>query len=153
MLTRREARVVKALAETMFPEDQGPRVTVDQARVVEYIDELLAEVEPRERAMMRAMFALFEVQSLVTSPLRPSLFSRAPADVRHRTLKSWEQSDIYFRRLAFQALRSLMMWAYVDNPDVERAMGIERGTAVIERLQAQGWTAPDPSSIPAPQES
>lgn len=142
VLTQREARIVRAVAETMFPPGQGPGryVTPEDARVVEYLDELLAEVEPQERVMMRCMIALFEVQSLVTHLRRPSLFSRAPLDVRRKTLSGWDTSNLYPRRVAFQALRSLMMWAYIDNPDVEQAMGIERGTAVIDRLRSQGWS-------------
>jgi len=140
VLTQREARIITAVAETMFPPDQGLHVTPEQARVVEYLDELLAEVEPQERVLMRCMIALFEVQSLVTNPRRPSLFSRANAAIREKTLRGWEASNLYPRRVAFQALRSLMMWAYVDNPVVEQAMGVERGTAVIDRLKAQGWS-------------
>jgi hypothetical protein len=87
------------------------------------------------------MLMLFEVQSVVTNARRgPVLFTRASFEDRTRTLQSWEQSNIYLRRTAFMALRSLMLWAYVDNPDVERAIGIERGTAIIERLRAEGWT-------------
>lgn len=140
VLTQREARTVRALAETMFPPGQGVDVTPEEARVVEYIDEILSEAEPQDRVMMRAMFTLFELQSLVTSPFRPSLFSRASSEVREKTLAGWDTSRLYPRRLAFMALRSLMMWAYVDNPVVEQAVGIERGTTVIDRLKAEGWS-------------
>lgn len=140
VLTRREARIIRAVAETMFPPGPGRHVSPEEARVVEYLDELLAEVEPQERVMMRCMIALFEVQSLVTNPRRPSLFSRASHKVRQRTLAGWDSSNLYPRRVAFQALRSLMLWAYVDNPDVEQSYGVERGTAVIDRLRSQGWS-------------
>lgn len=137
MLTQREARIVRAVAETVFPPGDDRFVTPDEARVVEYLDELLANVEPRERALMRGMFVLFETQTLLTNPLRPSLFTRASPQVRTRSLQGWERSNIYFRRLAFQAIRSLMLWAYVDNPTVERSMGIERGTKIIANLREQ----------------
>lgn len=140
VLTNREASILRAVAETMFPSADGSHITPEEARVVEYIDELLAEVEPRERIMMRCMITLFEVQSLVTNPVRPSLFTRASLKVRQRTLNGWDKSNLYPRRLAFQALRSLMMWAYIDNPDVEQSIGIERGTAVIDRLKAKRWS-------------
>lgn len=141
MLTRYEAKVVTALAETIFPPGEQRHVSVQDARVVEYIDELLAEVEPRERALMRGMIMLFEVQSVVTNARRgPALFTRASHEDRTRTLEGWDKSNLYPRRTAFMALRSLLLWAYVDNPDVERAIGVERGTAVIDRLKAEGWT-------------
>jgi hypothetical protein len=142
VLTQREARIVRALAETVFPPGDQRAVSPDEAGVVEYLDELLSTVEPRERALMRSLLVLFEVQTLVTNPLRPSLFSRASADVRRRSLQGWDKSGLYPRRVAFQALRSLMLWAYVDNPTVERAIGVERGTRIIARLREEGWPSP-----------
>jgi hypothetical protein len=158
VLTRREARIVEALAETVFPPGDDRAVSPAEAGVVAYLDELLATVEPRERALMRALLVLFEVQTLVTSPLRPSLFTRASPEVRTRSLRGWDKSSLYPRRVAFQAIRSLMLWAYVDNPTVERAMGVERGTRIIARLREQGWPDPPslngaPGSLPVGQES
>jgi hypothetical protein len=147
VLSQREANIVRALAETMFPPGDARAVSPDEARVVEYLDELLANVEPRERTLMRCLLALFEVQTLVTNPRRPGLFSRLDADARARSLRGWDKSNLYHRRVAFQALRSLMLWAYVDNPTVERALGVERGTQIIAKLREQGW--PSPSSMNA----
>jgi len=149
VLTQREARIVRALAETVFPPGDDRAVSPEQAGVVAYLDELLATVEPRERALMRCLIVLFEVQTLATNPLRPTLFTRATPAVRARSLRGWDKSNLYHRRVAFQALRSLMLWAYVDNPTVEKAMGVERGTAIIARLREQGWPDPPPLSGPA----
>ncbi|MFK7929874.1 MAG: hypothetical protein AB8H79_16900 [Myxococcota bacterium] len=136
--------MVLAIAETMFPEGDARRVSVEDAKIVEYLDDLFAEIEPRERIMMRSLFALVEVQSLVFSFKRPSLFSRASPEVRSKNLAGWDKSRLYYRRLVFQAIRSLMLWAYVDNPDVEQSIGVERGTSVLERLTAAGWTLSPP---------
>lgn len=144
VLTKREARVVVAIAETMFPDNADRRVSIEDARIVEYLDELFAEIEPRERAMMRSLLMLVEVQSLVFNYRRPRLFTRASAEDRARNLAGWDKSNLYYRRLVFQAIRSLMLWAYVDNPDVEQSIGVERGTSVIERLNAAGWTLSTP---------
>lgn len=144
MLTQREARVVLAIAETMFPEGDARRVSVEDARIVEYLDELFAEIEPRERVMMRSLLGLIEVQSLVFNFRRPRLFTRASPEERAKNLAGWDKSNLYYRRLVFQAVRSLMLWAYVDNPDVEQSIGVERGTSVIERLNAAGWTLSPP---------
>ncbi|TVQ91117.1 MAG: hypothetical protein EA397_11525 [Deltaproteobacteria bacterium] len=149
VLTQREARIIRAIAETMFPPGETGFVSPEEARVVEYLDELLATVEPRERTLMRGLLLLFEVQSIVTFPSRPALFSRASDKARSRSLKGWDKSNLYPRRVAFQALRSLMIWAYVDNPVVEQAMGIERGTEIMQRLREQGLTMP--ADRPAPQ--
>lgn len=142
VLTKREARILTAIAETMFPPGEQGFVSPEEAGVVAYLDELLATVEPRERALMRSLFVLFEVQCLVTNPRRPSLFSRATAKARTRSLRGWDKSNLYPRRVAFQALRSLMLWAYVDNPVVERAMGVERGTEIMRQLRENGFVTP-----------
>ena len=137
-----------ALAETVFPADDPRHVRSDDAHVVEYLDDLLAAVEPRERAMMRALLALFDLQQAAATPLRPTLFSWARPEDRAKSLDGWDKSRLYPRRAAFQAIRSLLLWAYVDNPDVERSIGIERGTTVVDRLRAAGWKVGDPVAPP-----
>jgi hypothetical protein len=148
VLTRHEAKVILALAETVFPVDDPRHVRPGDARVVEYLDELLAQVEPRERALMRVLIALFDVQQAVATPTRPTLFSRARPEDRARSLEGWDKSSLYPRRVAFQAIRSLLLWAYVDNPDVERSIGVERGTKVVDRLRAAGWKVGEPVEPP-----
>ena len=132
VLSEREIRIIEAVSETLFPSQQAD-VTIDDVGVVEYFDDLFATVPLRERVLLRCLLALFDLQHIVIYPRRPRRFVRATVEERTQSLQSWEQSDIYFRRMAFQAIRSLVLWAYVDSPIVAEAMGVEAGTDIIER--------------------
>lgn len=137
VLTEREARIVEALAETFFPPEAPDQPTVQEVDVVGYVDDLLAAQRPRDRVLMRAMFALFEVHPMVTPGALPRRFSRAPVEVRAQRLRAWERSSFYPSRMAFLALRGVMLWAYVDSPATRERLGIEPGTAITTRRQQQ----------------
>jgi len=71
--------------------------------------------------------------------LRPKLFSRASSAERLQNLKGWEKSRIFHRRLVFMAIRTLLLFAYVDSHEVEKGMGMLPGTHVTRRRnQASG---------------
>lgn len=123
VFTRWEVPAVRALCDTLVPNTGAIDISADEAGSVVYLDNLLAQVPRKERFLMRAMFQMFEFQTLVTRPLSFSRFSRATQRDRDASMSGWETSNFYLRRAAFQALRSLVLWAYVDNPSVEQAMG------------------------------
>lgn len=136
VLTRREARVVEAVAETIFPADGTGMPTVQEAQVVEYFDDLLAHLELKERVLIRALVALLELQSLVFNGTRPRLFTRASQAERTKNLAGWETSAIFQRRLVFMAIRTILLFAYVDSQEVERDMGFVPGTNRTAERQA-----------------
>ena len=57
VLTQREARVVAAVAETMFPTDGPMETTVDDVDVVAYVDDLLNSLQLKERIGSRLFSA------------------------------------------------------------------------------------------------
>ena len=131
-MSEREIQIIEAVGETLFPRTEA-QVTIDDVGIVAYFDDLFATVPLRERVLLRCLLALFDLQHIVTYPRRPRRFIHATPDERTKSLQGWEQSDIYFRRMAFQAIRSLVLWAYVDSPVVAEAMGVEDGTDITER--------------------
>ena len=50
------------------------------------------------------------------------------------------------QRVAFQALRSLILWAYVDHPVVAKEFGVEPGSAVIARRNIRAAVAANAAS-------
>lgn len=128
VLTRREARVVQAVAETIFPSEGNEMPTVQEAQVVEYFDDLLVHLEIKERMLIRGLIALLEIQTLVFNGTRPRLFTRASPEERTKNLLGWETSRIFQRRLVFMAIRTILLWAYVDSQEAERDMGFVPGT-------------------------
>jgi len=95
----------------------------------------MASLELKERTLIRCLFSLFEVQMLVMQPRHPKRFSKASLEERTRNLQSWDKSNLHLRRVAFQALRSLLLWAYVDNSTVGQEIGVESGTKITGRRQ------------------
>ena len=146
VLTAREARAVFAVAETMFPPNDTLKTTVHDAEVLRYVDDLLASLPFKERCLIRCLFALFEVQMVVTHPRGATRFSKASLEARTRSLSQWEKSSLHMQRVAFQALRSLILWAYVDHPVVAKEFGVEPGSAVIARRNIRAAVAANAAS-------
>lgn len=125
VLTPAEVRVVRALGRALFPAG-GALPSADDARVAEYIDRYLTWVPAQERALVRAMFAAFGAGIAVR-----------PRTSRTAWIASWENSRLYTGRVLFQALRSVFTLAYYADPEVLRRMGVDDGTALLRRWQAE----------------
>lgn len=122
----------------MFPSEGTGMPTITESEVVEYLDDLLCHLELKERLLIRALLALLEVQSLVfTRALftrtRPRLFSQETPAEREANLRGWESSRLFHRRVVFMAIRTLLLWAYVDSQEAERDMGFVPGTRAMRR--------------------
>ena len=115
--------------------------TVQEAQVVEYFDDLLAHLELKERMLIRALVLLLELQTLVFNGARPRLFTVASPAERTKNLLGWETSNIFQRRLVFMAIRTILLWAYVDSQEAERDMGFVPGTRRTAERKAAGERA------------
>ncbi len=133
ILSNREAAILHSLADTIFPDDGSGMPSVSEAQVVEYVDDLLARLALKERLLVRCLIGLLEVQMLAFNGLSPKLFSRSSQKERTENLKGWESSRIFQRRLVFMAIRTLLLWAYVDSHEAERDMGFLPGTHATRR--------------------
>lgn len=110
--------------------------TVEEAEVVQYVDDLLAHLPLKEKFLIRGLLALLEVQTLAFNGLQPKLFTQATEEERTRNLAGWETSRIFQRRLVFMAIRTLLLWAYVDSHEAEVGMGLDPGTRAMARRNA-----------------
>ena len=144
-LTAAEGRILEALADTVFPADAGLPISGRQAHVVSYLEDLLDHLGVREQILLRGMIVAFELQALGTHPLKFSRFTQLSPEQREESLRAWDESPVYFARLFFQALKGVMLWAYVDNAEVGEAMGITPADEILrgEREQQARETAPD----------
>lgn len=102
--------------------------SVDETEIVEYFDDLLVHLPVKEKLLIRCLLTLLEVQMLVLNGTSPKFFSEASLDERTRNLAGWEASRIFQRRLVFMAIRTLLLWGYVDSQEAERDMGFVSGT-------------------------
>lgn len=156
VLTSIEAHIVEALGETLFPKEGSITLGASQAHVVEYVDDFMSRVPARDRWLVRGMFLLFELGIAAFGPERAPRFSTASPAARRAYLASWENAHLYFRRVAFQALRSIFTMAYMADPEVGRQMGVEDGMVALRRHRlrlaaelAGAKAAPAPAPAPA----
>ncbi|HEV8324315.1 MAG TPA: hypothetical protein VG389_22045 [Myxococcota bacterium] len=137
VLTSIEARIVASLGETLFPKEGAITLDAIDTRVVAYVDDFMSRIPARDRWLVRGMFVLFELGIAAFGPARAPRFSTASPEARRAYLASWENAELYFRRVAFQALRSVFTMAYLADPEVRRQMGVEDGTATLRRHRAE----------------
>ena len=131
-LNARETRIVAALAQTIFPPDRSGITDAIDAGVVEYVDRWLGQLESFERLQIRSMFQLFEY-SIAVETLRPMLrFSTATPAQRDTSLRGWMESNIYARRMAFNALRSVFTLAYLASPRVADEIKLSLGSEELD---------------------
>jgi hypothetical protein len=121
----REFRIVASLADVLFPPGNALGISGRQARVPEYIDHMVAGMEPDKATETKAMFLLFEHGTLAFG-LRRKRFTDLPAHAKETYLRRWERSRVYSRRLLAAGLKTYLGLAYFAHPDVRAAMGTRR---------------------------
>lgn len=134
-LTKRDEKVIRALAQTLLT--RGGRVSQDatDARVVERIDRWMASLSRSELLKARALFHLFDLWYAVHAFNPMARFVSATREQRASYLATWEHSDMYARRLAFQGLRQIISIAYMEDEGVRRNLGIDDGLGPEEHLR------------------
>ena len=139
-LTRREYAIVAALASTLIPPGNPLGIDGLQARVPEYVDRMLAGMEPEKATDLKAMFLLFEHGTLPFG-LRVRRFTELPPLAREKYLRRWERARLYSRRMLATALKSMLGMGYFAHPDVQKALGMERmcGT-VADAKPREEWS-------------
>lgn len=130
VLTRGEVQVLAALAESILPSGRLGPGGLD-AGVIDYIDHFLSLQRPAEQVKLRAMLQLME-RGIAVHALNPMLrFTTATPAQREAWLGWWESNPRNAFRSVFQALRSLFMIAYLENPEVLREMGQQKKDSIL----------------------
>lgn len=129
-LGKREYAIVAALSLALFPPGNPLGIDGLQARVPEYIDRLLAGMEPDKARDLEAMFLLFEHGTLAFG-LRVRRFTELPAREREKYLRRWERARVYSRRMLAAALKGMLGMGYFAHPDVQEALGMQRTCGTI----------------------
>ncbi len=146
---------MEALADTVFPPEAGLPISGREAHIVAYLEEMLSHLAVREQILLRGMFLAFGMQSLATHPRALSLFSGLTPKQREESLRAWDESPYYFARLFFQALKGVLLFAYVDNAEVTEAMGVTPSDEILraerERNQREEALAEAASDSSAPE--
>lgn len=129
-LTKQERKIVTAIGQTIFPPDKQGITDAIDADILGYVDKWVGDLQPWEKAQVRAMFQLFEF-GIAVEKLRPSLrITNATLTEREEYLRGWMESPIYARKMAFNALRSVFTLAYLGSARVSEELKISLGDKI-----------------------
>lgn len=119
-LSEREAEIVAAVAEVLFPGAPFP-VSGVEAGIVAKVDHIVADSIPEVGAtLFRYLLRTLEWGTLAGRGVR---FSDLDLAGRHEVLSVWHQPGVLPRKIAWDALRMILAMAYFSHPEVRAHMG------------------------------
>jgi hypothetical protein len=119
-LSAKELAVVAACAEALLPAGGAFTPSAVEVGVVEYFDNLLAEIPARQRSLLRLLLVLLEHASWLRGRRR---LTRQSLAERARTLEAWRHSRVYLLRSGFLSVRMLLTMGYLAHPAIQAVLG------------------------------
>jgi hypothetical protein len=116
-MTEREKAVVAACADTTFPATGPIPVSGTEAGSVEYFEKYLGRLVPSKRFLIRLLILFIQFGPWLFGPRR-ARFTHLTQDERARYFQEMSVSVIYFRRVAFMAMRIILTFGYFQCPNV-----------------------------------
>jgi hypothetical protein len=145
VLSAPEQAIIAAAADALFPHAGPIPLSGTEAGLVAYMDDSLADLQPGTRFLIRVLFFFVEHGPWVFGPRRRR-FTRLTHDERIEALRTMQTSRVYFRRVAFLSLRTLLSIAYLANERVADRIGMTPHPAPFEAKRR----GPAPSLHEAP---
>jgi hypothetical protein len=131
MLSRKEQAIVAACADALFPPGGPIPLSGTAAGLVAYMDRYLRGLPPAPRLLGRLLFHSVEHGPWVFGPRRVRFTRLQPAE-RIALLRQMAVSRLYFRRVSFLSMRTMMTMGYLANPAVACALHIVPDQAPFE---------------------
>ncbi len=118
----KEQTILAALADAFFPPDGPIPVSGSDAGLVEYMDDYAKQLPAGPAKLVRLLVHFLEHAPWAFGPRRQR-FSSLSLDDRIAVLERMRKSPIYFRRIAFLSMRTMLSMGYLAHPDVARQIG------------------------------
>lgn len=122
LLSAKEQAIVTALADSLFPSGGPIPVSGTEAGLVSYMDAYARRTPPHMRILIRLLFLFIEHGPWIFGPRRVR-FTRLRPEERVAALADMASSSIYFRRVSFLSIRTMLSMGYLANPAVARRIG------------------------------
>ncbi len=142
VLSSREQEIVAACADALFPPGGPIPLSGTEAGLVEYVDHYVARTPRSLRPYLRLLLHFVELSPWLFGPRRVR-FTRLPQADRIAVLASMSQSCIYFRRVSFLSLRTMLSMGYLANEKVACAIGVSCCATPFERRAARATRGED----------
>ncbi len=123
ILSAKEQAIVAACADALFPRGGPIPLSGTEAGLVGYMDQNLRRLPRQQRALVRLLFAFIEHGPWIFGP-RLARFTRLTPDERIAALSDMARSRIYFRRIAFLSMRTMLSMGYLANGRVAESIGM-----------------------------
>jgi len=136
LLSRKEQAIVAACADALFPPGGPIPLSGTEAGLVAYMDHYLRGLPPAPRLLGRLLFHSVEHGPWVFGPRR-ARFTRLLPEERVAVLRQMAESRLYFRRVSFLSMRTMMTMGYLAHPVVARALHIVPDQAPFEPREAK----------------
>lgn len=133
-LSKKELAIASACAETLFPERDPMPLTGLEAGVVEYLDAHVAGLPNDKRFQIRLLLAFIEHSPWIFGP--SSRFTALSPSLREIFLAEMATSRLYFRRLCFVSLRTLLCFAYFANEKIAARVGSAPNLQPFEEVRS-----------------
>lgn len=122
-LSAKEQAIVGACADTFFPSGGRIPISGSQAGLVRYFDGYLSRLPKTEGTLVHLLLWFIEHTPWLLGPRRERFSSLSHAE-RIAVLSSMGTSSIYFRRVAFLSMRTILTMGYLSHPEVCKAMNL-----------------------------
>lgn len=119
-----EATIVGGIARAFIPSAEAGLPDPVRLGVIERIGRLLARAHREEQDQLRLLLLLFERLPPLFAGTLQRFTEMSPED-QAAYLAGWGKSRLLFRRIAFQALKDLVMLTYYSRDEVWGAIGYD----------------------------
>lgn len=131
LLSGKEEAIVAACADTFFPPGGPIPLSGSDAKLVEYFERYFARLPEGQRLLVRLLVWFIEHGPWVFGPRRVR-FSDLNERDRLVVLERMRTSPIYFRRISFLSMRTILTMGYLAHPEVAKAMRMTANVAPFE---------------------
>jgi hypothetical protein len=123
-LSAKEQAIIAACADAFFPPSGPIPISGTRAGLIAYFDEYVQRLPKEQAFLVRLLIWFFEHGPWIFGP-RPVRFTRLSHEDRLRVLASMQTSPIYFRRVSFLSMRTILSMGYLAHPEVMAAMHLK----------------------------
>jgi hypothetical protein len=131
LLNRKEQAIVSACADALFPPGGPIPISGTEAGLVAYMDRYLGRLPRVPRFLARLLLLSVEHGPWIFGP-RPARFTRLRPVERIAVLRAMARSSLYFRRVSFLSLRTMMTMGYLAHPEVQKRLHIVPNAAPFD---------------------
>lgn len=117
VLSEGEHGFVQALAEAWMPPGGEPSISGSEARVGDFVDEVIAHMQPTQAKLLRVLLHALDEETVPTHLAR---YQTLPLETRSEVLRGWMDSSWYLQRQAVSAVLALVSFGYTLHPEVSR---------------------------------